>query len=70
MRLLSFGRSFLYPVGSVAASPRRVLRAFVAARRRWPSGRLSVGLSGLRWMVPEGVRPPGSELCGLLVHWR
>lgn len=69
MRLCSYGRDFLSPVSS-RASFSRVWRAFCAARRRWPSGRLSVSLRGglcVRWLVPGGVCPPGGDLCGLLL---
>jgi hypothetical protein len=75
LSLCSFGRSFLgCPSGLPSCrspSLRRVVRAFRAARRRWPSGRLSVAWSSplpgvlprtwsVRWMVD------GS--CGVLLH--
>ncbi len=40
MHVCSFGRSGLWPVAG-EASWRRVLRLLLAARRRWPDGRLS-----------------------------
>lgn len=51
MRLSSFGRSFLVCLSGGRPSPRRVLRCFLAARRRWPSGRLVLRWSGADWVV-------------------
>lgn len=63
MRLCSFGRSLLVPSFRVRpVSVRLAFRAFVAARRRWPLGRLSVGVSTLRWLDVDGC-------CGLLLEW-
>lgn len=47
--LCSFGRSFLAPVVCSSPSPRRVFRAFLAARRRFPCGHLVVGLRSVGW---------------------
>jgi hypothetical protein len=67
MDLCSFGRSFL-SVSSRPASLRRVVLAFVAARRRWPHGHLSVGLSSVRWLVDSADLGLGAP-CGLMVSW-
>lgn len=60
LSLCSFGRSFLCPVLCRPRSVRRVVRAFLAARRRWPDGRLVVGLRSVEWVTPGG-------FCGLLL---
>ncbi len=52
--LCSFGRSLVWPVSSgVRPRPRlrRAVRAFLAARRRWPAGRLGVLGLNLVWRV-------------------
>ena len=65
MRLFasSFGRSFLSLRSGSRSSVRRALRLLLAARRRWPSGRLSVSAySGgvhVRWV--------SGGCCGVLV---
>ena len=72
MRLCSWSRSFLMPVPlgrGPAPSLRRVVRAFLAARRRWPSGRISVRARQICWVVPAGRCPPGSDLVGLSLWW-
>lgn len=61
MRLSSFGRSFLVCLSGGSASPRRVVRALLAARRRWPSGSLRLRWWGCSWEA-EGC-------CGVLVQW-
>lgn len=65
MHLSSFGHTFLV-LTSGSASPRRCVRALLAARRRWPDGRLSIGWPfgfrggfQIRWLVD------GS--CGVLI---
>lgn len=52
-------------------SPRRVLRAFLAARRRWPSGRLSLSPCGLSFLAPSSAVPgalPGG-LVAVSLSW-
>ncbi len=57
MKLSSFGRSFLgCPSGlptRLNCSPRFAVRAFAAARARWPEGHLEVDheVGVARWMV-------------------
>jgi hypothetical protein len=72
LSLCSWSRSFLWPVPAGrgrAPSARRVVRAFLAARRRWPAGRLSLRLGQLCWSVPAGRCPPGSDLVGRSLSW-
>jgi hypothetical protein len=83
MRLISFGRSGLVPFVGRSASWRRALRLVLAARRRWPSGRLSVrGPLAFVWCGEVPSRwPVGVEfhswsvswdwdgLCGVSVSW-
>ncbi len=71
MRFCSFGRSFLWPHGIDCCSGRRWRVALAAARARWPDGRLVVDRPGraARYMVPRGIVPAGSEVCGLLLTW-
>lgn len=51
----SFGRDFVGCASGLPSSRspslRRVLRVFLAARRRWPAGRLVVSLGSVRWDV-------------------
>jgi hypothetical protein len=53
LSLCSFGRDSLSAISCSSPSWRRVLRAFLAARRRWPGGRLRVSLSILAWEEPD-----------------
>lgn len=59
MRLSSFGRSLLR-CHSSRFSFRRALRLFLAARRRWPAGRLSFNGWSLAWVLSDGC-------CGVLL---
>lgn len=71
MRLSSFGRSFLRAYDCDDCSSRRWRAALAAARVRWPDGRLVVDRHArtARYLVPRGVVPAGSDLCGLLLTW-
>lgn len=61
LSLCSFGHDFLSPVSSPRSSLRRVVRAFLAARRRWPTGRLTFRDGSICWCVGDYV--------GLMTHF-
>lgn len=66
--LTSFGRSHLMPVAGVASSS-RVARALVAARLRWPGGRVYRRADGSwRYMSRHGVLDGRGLMCHLLVR--
>lgn len=67
MRLCSFGRSLLDFHGSSSASWRRCLRALLAARRRWPDGRLVISLPG---SVSSVLCAEAGVCCGWSFLWR
>ena len=66
LRLVSWSRSCLMPVPLYgpgrSSSVRFVVRAFLAARRRWPGGRLSVRWCGASWVCADGC-------VGLALRW-
>jgi len=67
MDVCSFGRSFLDCRARRGASARFAFRVLLAARARWPEGRLSVdrGRGSVRWMVDGscGVMVSGAGRC-------
>jgi len=72
MRLCSFGRSGLVPFIGRSASFRRALRLLLAARRRWPAGRLGFrGPVAFVWCGEAPMRrlPVGLEFRSWSVSW-
>lgn len=67
MKITSFGKTFLLPSSTDRGSIRMAFRTYLAARRRWPNGRLRIRGKWLHYMIPAGINPPGSEMTGIMM---